>query len=190
MDAQRRAIQQACEARGWELAELLSDVASGKSTNGRRGLARALDRCDQGQAKALVVAKLDRLSRSTLDFAVTVERARRGGWRLVILDPDLDLGTPFGRAMAGVVAVFAQLEREQIGERTRVALAEAKAQGRRLGRPSGLSMKTVDQVVELRGQGLSYRAIAARLTEAGVPTSRGRRRWSAESVRWVYLDAI
>jgi DNA invertase Pin-like site-specific DNA recombinase len=195
MSAQERLIAEECERRGWTVAHIHRDVASAKSRNGRHGLAAALDALAGGKADALVASKLDRIARSTLDFASIMERARREGWRLVILDPALDLDTPFGRAMANIIATFAELEREMISERTRVGLEEARRRGKRMGLPdkNRIPAETVERITALRREGLSYRAIASKLTEDGVPTALAKRsggRWAAETVRQAHLSAL
>ena len=82
--AQRSAIAAECSRRGWKLAALLEDAgASGGSMRGRPGLHCALETIEAGRADALVVAKLDRLSRSLLDFASLMDRSRRCGWSMV-----------------------------------------------------------------------------------------------------------
>jgi DNA invertase Pin-like site-specific DNA recombinase len=95
----------------------------------RPGLLGALDRLTRGEASILVVSKMDRLSRSLLDFASIMQRAQREGRALVALDSPAHLTTPSGEAMAGVMAVFAPLERSLIAERTKAALAQRKAAG-------------------------------------------------------------
>jgi DNA invertase Pin-like site-specific DNA recombinase len=189
MEAQRRTLAAACEARSWELVRVFEDVAGGGRMNGRHGLARALEALSRKDADALVVAKLDRLARSVGDFARTVERAEREGWRLVILDPEIDLATPFGRAMAGVIAVFAQLERDMTSERTKAALAVAKAKGKQLGLPQShrITEPVVQRIAELRESGLSWRAVARALDAEGVRTAFGKARWSAYSAQQAYL---
>lgn len=129
LKAQRNAIREECARRGWELVGIEEDVASDRSRKRRPGLARAVAACAAGTAEGLVAAKLDRLSRSLLDFAALLDDARRGGWTVVALDQGFDLSTPNGRAMAGMLAVFAQWERELIGERTSAALAAKRADG-------------------------------------------------------------
>src|SRR5438270_7418861 len=134
--AQRSAIAAECSRRGWKLAALLEDAgASGGSMRGRPGLHCALETIEAGRADALVVAKLDRLSRSLLDFASLMDRSRRRGWSLVALDLGVDTTTPQGELMATVLASFAQFERRLIGVRTKEALAEKRAMGVQLGRP-------------------------------------------------------
>jgi hypothetical protein len=86
-------------------------------------------------AGALVVAKLDRLSRSMLDFTAVMAKATKQGWALVALDCAVDTTTAAGEAMANVLATFAQFERRLISQRTKEALAVKKAPGVRLGRP-------------------------------------------------------
>ena len=190
MDAQRTQLAAECERRDWELLDIEHDVASGKSTNGRHGLARAIGRIEAGEAEALVVTKLDRLARSSLDFARHVERARDEGWTLVILELALDTSTPMGKFTASVVAAMAELERDLISQRTKMALAEAKRQGRLIGRPGGKvesDAQTVALIKTLRGQRLSYRAIATELDAQSIPAPRGRG-WNQESVRRAALS--
>ena len=96
---------------------------SGKSTAGRPGLGAAPDAVENGTADGLLVAKLDRLSRSLLDFAQLMARSQRKRWAPVALDLGVDTSTPSGEMMASVLAVFAQFERRLIGQRTKEALA-------------------------------------------------------------------
>lgn len=189
LEAQRSAIKSECERRHWNLLRIYEDFASGKSLNGRHGLKEALALLDGGGAAALVVAKLDRLSRSLLDFAALMERARQRGWALVALDLGVDTTTPSGEMMANVLAVFAQFERRLIGQRTRDALAIKKAQGTRLGRPSQLPTATVRRIVGLRRRGKSLTDITDGLNADRVPTGQGGERWYPSSVRAVLLSA-
>lgn len=165
LEAQRRAVADAAALKGWEVVAVHEDVASGGSTRRRPGLAAALAQLRAREADGLVAAKLDRLSRSLLDFAGLLERARREGWDVVLLEQGFDLGTPTGRAMAGMLAVFAQWEREVIGERT----AAAKAVRRSAGDPRQVPDAVRARIAELHRRGMSERAIAARLDADGVP---------------------
>lgn len=185
--AQRSAIVAECERRGWRLLAVYEDAGvSGKSLAGRPGLQEALQAVEDGPGSALVVAKLDRLSRSLLDFASLMERSRRKGWALVALDLGVDTTTPSGEMMANVLAVFAQFERRLIGQRTKDALAQKRAAGVRLGRPRSLPPSTDELVVALRGSGLSLPAIASRLADLDVPTGQGGR-WHPTTVRRILL---
>lgn len=184
--AQRAAITAEAERRDWQLVETISDAgASGSRMDRRVGLQRALKRVTSGDADALVVAKLDRLSRSLLDFAVLMERSRREKWALIALDLGVDTSTPAGEVMASVLASFAQFERRLIGERTTVALAARRAAGQRLGRPSHLDPATEVVIRKLRAGGKSFASIADELNASGTPTGQGGRRWYASTVRAV-----
>ena len=173
LEAQEAALRHAAELRGWELVAIERDVGSGASRKRRPGLEQALTRCRSGETVGLVVAKLDRLSRSMLDFATLVEEAQRGRFGLVVLDQDFDLATASGRAMAGMLAVFATFERDLCSERTRAALAAARARGVVLGRAPLLPEATLRHVVELRQRGLSLRQVAARLNSDGITAPAG-----------------
>jgi DNA invertase Pin-like site-specific DNA recombinase len=184
MDAQRAAIQRRADERGWEVAWVDDPGVSGKDAN-RPGLDYALHLVRSGEARALVVSKLDRLSRSVLDFATIVKTAQDEKWNLVVLDPDLDLSTPYGKAMANVVITFAELERELIAERTRAGLAAAAEKGIRPGpKPREIPPETVARARELRDQKKTLADIAHALTTEGYPLPSGRcGTWQGNQVR-------
>src|SRR5437588_4821872 len=116
LQAQRAAIVAECERRGWTLVEIAEDVGSGKDLK-RPGVRAALDALAAGQASALVVAKLDRLSRSMLDFARIMTTAQKQSWALVALDVQVDTTTPSGEAMAHMLATCSRFERRLTSER-------------------------------------------------------------------------
>src|SRR5437016_2852759 len=154
LEAQRASIIAECKKRGWELIEVLEDAgASGRSLR-RPGIQIALDRLERGEASGLVVAKLDRLSRSMLDFAGVMATAQKQGWAVVALDCAVDTTTPAGEAMAHVLATFAQFERRLIGQRTREALAVKRAEGVRLGAPPTISPGLAARIRADRARGL------------------------------------
>jgi DNA invertase Pin-like site-specific DNA recombinase len=186
--AQREAIEAECDRRGWTLLRLVEDTASGKTTRRRPALAAALEDLDDGRADVLVAAKLDRLSRSVLDFAGLMAQADRAGWSLACLDVGVDTSTPAGEMMATVVAAFAQYERRLIGQRTREALAVRKAAGVRLGRPVTVPAAVAARIAAARAAGASLQAIADRLSDEGVPTSQGGARWYPSTVRGVLVS--
>ena len=98
-------------------------------------MAYALSLVESGQAQGIVAAKLDRISRSVLDFASLLERAQREDWNIVLLDNGLDLSTPYGRLAVGILMQFAQFEREMISQRTRDALSHREAREGHRARP-------------------------------------------------------
>lgn len=182
--AQRAAIEAACERKGWELVTVLEDRGlSGKSRKDRKALEAAVAMCEAGGASALVTAKLDRLSRSIIDFATLMEQARRGGWAIVVLDCDFDMTTPQGELMANMLAAFAQFERRVIGQRTKDALAVKKAKGERAGgRPSTLPANVVQRIQREAAAGKALNAIAKGLNADAIPTGQGGAKWYASTV--------
>jgi DNA invertase Pin-like site-specific DNA recombinase len=167
LEAQRAAIAAEAARRAWTDVQYVEDAGFSAKSMKRPGLMSALARLREGHADVLVVSKTDRLSRSVLDFASIMQTAQREGWGLVALDSPADLTTPAGEAMAGVMAVFAQLERKLIGQRTADALAAKRAAGVRLGRPRSIAPGTEARVLDLRADGLTFRAIAERLDAEG-----------------------
>lgn len=184
MAAQRTAIETECARRGWQLERVYEDVASGKDT-ARPGLAAALSGLASGLVGGLVVAKLDRLSRSLRDFGGLLEAAEAQHWALVVLDLGVDTGTPSGRLVVNVIASLAQWEREIIGTRTKEGLAEARARGTRIGRPSGLPADVLARIHREHTEGVSLGGIARALNADGVPTGQGGAQWYPSTVRAV-----
>jgi DNA invertase Pin-like site-specific DNA recombinase len=182
LEAQRSAIHAECRRRGWTLVRVEEDVAGGAKLD-RPGLTAAVQAVASADVDGLVVAKLDRLSRSVADFSALLERFRAKGWGLVILDLGIDTTTIMGEAMATMAATFAQVERRRIGERTREALAVKKAQGVRLGRRSGVEPSVVRRMRRQRAGGKTLAWIAAKLNADGVPTAQGGREWYPATVR-------
>ena len=185
LEAQRQAILAECRRRGWELVETIEDAGYSAKDLKRPGIRIAVEQLERGKADALVVSKLDRLSRSMLDFTALMDRAQRQGWGIVALDCAVDTTTPAGEAMAHVLATFAQFERRLIGQRTRDALAEKKKQGVRLGRPRQLPPNIRRRIKRRRNAGLTLDAIAHELNRDCVPTAQGGQRWYASTVRAV-----
>lgn len=182
MQAQRQAIEAAAAARNLELDAVYQDVDSGSKTD-RPGLQDALAGLQTGDM--LIVAKLDRLTRSVVQFASLLERAQLAGWTLVALDMGIDTSTPQGELMVHVLASFAQFERRLISERTKTALSQARANGTHTGRSSTLDSNVGRRIVRLRDQGMTYAAIAELLAAQKVPTGQGGE-WRPGTVRWLY----
>lgn len=147
----------------------------------RPGLAAALKALDAGEADILIVASLSRLGRRTSDVLHLADRADRMGWGLVILDMNLDTSTPTGRFTLTVLAGVAELEREQLRQRTRDALAAKKAQGARMGRPASEATRIAGQrALALREtDGLSWQKIADTLDSEGYDRSQSTKGWNA-----------
>ena len=183
----------AVEGRGWTVVRYAQDAgASGGSTKNRPQLAEALAMLDRGEADVLVAAKLDRLSRSVVDFAKIMERATRKGWSIVCLDLGVDTSTPSGQLMANVMAAFAQHERHLIAERTKGSHRVRRERGQRAGQVPILSNDIRWRIADEHAAGQSLNGIATRLNAENVPTARGGR-WYASTVahvvRFVALEA-
>lgn len=187
--AQEAAIRSECERRGLPIVVVLSDAGVSAKTINRPALNDALGMLARGEASVLMVAKLDRLTRSVHDATGLLLEAEKGKWGLVALDAPVDTTTPQGAAMAQVLAVFAELERRLIGERTKAALAIKKAQGVKLGRPRLLPADVVERIRSAKDAGASWSAIARDLNAEGIPTAQGGRVWYPATVRYVYLEA-
>ena len=162
---------------------MIEDAGHSAKDLKRPGVQLALETVERGDADALVVAKLDRLSRSMIDFASIMAAAQKQGWGLIALDLNVDTTTPAGEAMANVLATFAQFERRLIGQRTRDALAVKKAQGIKLGRPRTIDTKTVKRISRQRAKGATLSAIADQLNRDSIPTAHGGQRWYPATIR-------
>jgi DNA invertase Pin-like site-specific DNA recombinase len=189
LDAQRRAITDEAERRGWKVTWCVDDGYTARNVN-RPGLQEALRLLRRKQAVALVVAKLDRLSRSVVDFARTTEVARRQRWAVVSLDPAVDMTTPNGRLVANILASVAEWESDIIGQRTADAMAEAKAKGARFGRERCMPPEVVDRILTEHASGATYNAIAKGLDADAVPTPNGGQRWYPSTVRRLVLVEV
>jgi len=141
-----------------------------------------------GEADALVVAKLDRATRSVGDLCHLLDLSDRQGWDFVALDLGIDTSTPMGRAMAQMAGVFSELERKMIGQRTSDAMQALKANGRRLGRPVEQTYETRQRIASEHAEGRSLRSIAEGLNLDKVATARGGS-WHASTIRRV-LDSL
>jgi DNA invertase Pin-like site-specific DNA recombinase len=126
-EAQRDSIDAEAQRRGWDVEYSSDEGASGRYINS--SLREALQLLASGQGDGLVVAKLDRPSRSFVNAANIIEAAQVQGSPLALLDPGLDLTTAAGGVVAMNLVSFAQYERELIGERTKAGLAAKKRRG-------------------------------------------------------------
>lgn len=187
IEAQQAAIETECERRSWTV-ELIADLGrSGKEVNPQ--LRRALDLLATGQADGLMVSKLDRLARSVRHASAIVNDAQERGWNLIVLDNALDLSTPGGRAMANMLATFAELERDLISTRTREALAARARRGEPNGRRSAIPAALLRRIVLSRDAGASFSRIAREFTHEGLLSPAGLDRWQESTVRRAYSSA-
>lgn len=199
LEAQEARIRDYARLYDIDLVRVIPDSGESAKTLERPGLRIVLHHLSKGTADGIVVAKLDRLTRSVIDWEWLIARffGESAGKALMSVGEQIDTRTAGGRLVLRVLVTVAQWEREAIGERTRAALAEKVRQGEWVGgvpygwrrdEPGGrLEADPEEQAVmvrmgELRAEGLSLRRIATVLNAAGVPAKRGDT-WSAESVR-------
>lgn len=191
LDTQIFALNAEAGRRGWDVEVIADEGLSAKNMK-RPGLVAALARLDGGEADYLMSLRLDRVSRSVVDFAGLMERAERKGWGIVLITQNMDTSTPTGRLTANIVASTAQFERELISERVTENIARLKADGyTKDGRPARfgrLPTLSAELVAEIRGEyaaGKSLNSIARALNERNVPTAHGGKAWYPATVKRV-----
>jgi DNA invertase Pin-like site-specific DNA recombinase len=183
LEAQEAACRRWADYRGVEVAAVEVDVCSGgKLPADRDGFRRALARLETGAADCLLVAKLDRLTRSSRGLVDALDLSREHAFVLVILDPECDTSTAAGRFVLGIMAEVAALERELIRERTRSALAAKRARGERQGPGPQLDPALRGWIVAEVEAGRSKKSLARDLNERGVPTATGHGRWYPSTI--------
>jgi DNA invertase Pin-like site-specific DNA recombinase len=160
LSMQIRNMREYAARRGWSIAMQVREVGSGAAQ--REAREKLLDAARRREIDIVVVWRLDRWGRSVTDLLATLQELEHLGVGFVSLTEALDLTTPSGRAMAGLLAVFAEFEREILRERVRAGLADAKRNGQRLGRPMTAGLHA-DKVRKLHRAGVSKAEIARRL---------------------------
>jgi len=157
---QIRAMREYAVKRGGMIVVQIKEVGSGAS---QRELHEALlAAARRREIDVVLVWRLDRWGRSVADLVSTLQELQHLGVGFVSLTEALDLTTPTGRAMAGLLAVFAEFEREILRERVRAGLAHARRNGKRLGRPLSV-LQNAFETRKLYRQGISKSEIARKL---------------------------
>jgi putative DNA-invertase from lambdoid prophage Rac len=157
---QIRALREYAVRRGWTIALQVKEVGSGASERQLRE--KLLEAARRREIDVVLVWRLDRWGRSVTDLLATLQELEHLGVDFVSLTEALDLTTPAGRAMAGLLAVFAAFEREILRERVRAGLAHAQQNGKRLGRPPTAARHTAE-IRKLHRAGVSKSEVARRL---------------------------
>ena len=217
LDAQAERISAYCTAQGFELLRVEVDAGlSGSIRPERRpGLARALASVRDGEAVGVVALKLDRLSRNTKDVLNLAEEFNNRGWRLISVSESLDTGSAVGEFTLTILAALSQMERKQVAERTKIALAQVAREGRARSRmlpfgyrssqnPDSVTAVSGDRsklvsnppeqlvlsrMMELRGLGLGPRKIARALNEASILHPRSNRPWLFNQIQGLLRTA-
>ncbi len=157
---QIRALREYADRRGWNIVMQVREVGSGAAQ--RQAREKLLETARRREIDVVLVWRLDRWGRSVTDLLATLQELQHLGVGFVSLTEALDLTTPAGRAMAALLAVIAEFEREILRERVRAGLAHARQNGKRLGRPPTATLQA-NQVRKLFRAGVSKAEIARRL---------------------------
>ena len=196
LEAQEAKIRAMATVQGVTLTEVIVDGGESAKSLKRPGLQRLLAMVETGKVQAVIVAKLDRMTRSVKDLCGLLELFEKRKVALVSVAESLDTGSAAGRLVITIMGAVSQWEREAIGERTRDALQHKRSNGERVGNiefgyrlgpdRKHLVLDPTEQAAladirALCAQKLSMRAIAAELNERGHTTRRGTP-WRLESV--------
>lgn len=154
---QIEAMQRYAEFRGWSIVSQVEEVGSGAK---KRPLREAMiKQARQRKLDAIVVWRLDRWGRSLFDLIVSLKELHELGVGFVSMTEALDLTTSTGRAMAGLLAVFAEFERDILKDRVRAGVAQARRRGGKHGRPLSAGLQA-EETLHLFSQGKSKSEIA------------------------------
>jgi DNA invertase Pin-like site-specific DNA recombinase len=195
LDAQRAKITAYAELYGLELIDIIEDAGESGKNMARPGMDEVLMRLGNNEAEAVVVAKLDRLTRSLKDLLGMIDEYFSQQYSLLSVSEQLDPRTASGRLVINILAAVAQWELETISERTKAALAHKRSNGEYTGglAPYGYAIgddgmlvpvpeeqETIKYAKAVRGAGLSLRQIGS-ILDARHPTRNGKP-WTAQQV--------
>jgi DNA invertase Pin-like site-specific DNA recombinase len=158
---------------------IIDDGYSAKDVD-RPGLQDALSALGAGQADILIASRLDRIARNTFDFLGLVAKAHAEGWRIRVLDGDIDMSTPEGELQITMLAAFAAFERRRIGQRQKVSVQVKKANGTYKGLARS-APHVRDRILQMRSDGLSNNRIAQVLNGEGIK-SPGGSTWTRKTI--------
>jgi len=161
LEQQIGACKRFAEYKGFEVVTIYSERVSGAKAK-RLEYIKLVKELRGGKYDGVVVFRLDRLGRNARELALLIDEMENRGIKVLSVNESFDTSTAIGRAMRELIYIFAQLEREQIGEATKQRLAAIKAQGKRLGQKP-VSKYTLKKVQELAAKDISYRQIAKQM---------------------------
>lgn len=199
LDNQLSRIRAYAALHGHDLGEVYEDRGKSGRDMSRLGAQAALAALERGDAEGLLVTHMDRLSRSLRDFLYLIDTQFGPGCKfsLLCIDNQMDTSTPTGRMIAAVLATVAQWQREEDVERIKRALAHKKGNNQRIGSvpwgyrlagdgktlsPNPSELRVMALGLDLRRQGLTLRAIAAKLKELGHRNRRRSTTWNAKTI--------
>lgn len=197
--AQLDAARTEADRQALTLSDVITeDGYSAKTIDPRRRprLASALARLDARESDALIVQRLDRLSRRMSDVTRVLDRADAAGWSLIVISPALDSAKPTDRVFFHMMALIAEQERSLIIARTTEGMRRARSDGAVLGRPR-MPRDTAARILALCDSGMTPTQTARALDDAQIPTPQGGQRWHPSTVARAYaqlaghdLDAV
>jgi DNA invertase Pin-like site-specific DNA recombinase len=158
---QTRELRQFAEARGWTVASEYIDAGVSGARDSRPELNRLMADSHKRRFDVVCVWRFDRFARSVSHLLRALETFKALGIDFVSFSEQMDTSTPAGKMVFTVLGAVAELERSLIVERVRAGLRNARAKGKRLGRPRAIL--DTSKIAELRRQGRSWRAIARQM---------------------------
>src|SRR5271169_3675041 len=204
LEAQAEKIRAMALVQGAELSEIIVESGESARSLNRPGMTKLLALVDAGDVQAIIVAKLDRLTRSVKDLCELLERFERRGVALISVAESLDTGSAAGRLVLNIMTAVSQWEREAIGERTRDAMSHKRSNGERVGNiqfgyrlcadgkhvePDPAEQSVLDEIGRLRRSGHTMRGIAATLNHGALRTRRGSA-WRLEHVARIINQGV
>jgi DNA invertase Pin-like site-specific DNA recombinase len=172
---QTRELREYCSRRGWEIAGEYVDVGISGTKGKRPELDRLMAEAHKRRFDDVVVWKFDRFARSVSHLLRALETFQALGIEFLSLSEQLDTSTPTGKMVFTVLGAVAELERSLIAERVRAGLRNARAKGKRLGRPK--VHLDASRIASLRRSGASWRAISRELGTSVRTIRRVAREW-------------
>ena len=160
-DNQVLELQNVAQKMNWAVTETYTDVISGAKSK-RPGLDALMKAVSRNEVDVVMCWDVSRLGRSLQHLVSLLSELHAKNVDLYLHVQGIDTTTPSGKAMFGMMGVFAEFERSLIQERVKAGLQRAKTQGKRLGRPPVPPIQ-VEKIKRLRTEGLSYRKIAKRI---------------------------
>jgi site-specific DNA recombinase len=197
-------IRSYCEALDIELLDVLADAGFSAKSMNRPAMQDIIKMIERKEVDAVVILKLDRLTRSVKDLGFITELINKTGVALVSVQDSINTSTAAGRLVLNVLGSVAQWERESNGERVKAAMSVKKSAGQRVGDvPYGFDLaddgitlianeieqKTLELIRELRAKGLSFRKIANELESRGIETKKGRSTWQPKTISNLCMGA-
>jgi len=162
-ELQLKDLRQYASARGWKVFGEYIDIGESGAKDKRPELDRLMEDARKRRIDGILVWKLDRFGRSLKSLVTTLEEFRGLGVQFVSYTENLDFSTPAGRAMANLIGVFAEFERDLIRERVKAGIQNAKSKRIRVGRRPLIDKKLLGTVRDMKDRGMTIRGISKEL---------------------------